>query len=136
MSGKIRYIVDLSEIKTPGRYTIKLDKYQSSLNISERAFHSLATSSLKAFYLIRSGIKISRMYAGKYARHCGHPDTTVIVHPSAASAARPSGTIISSPYGWYAAGDYNKYTVNSAYSIGLMVAVYEQNQNYFAKLTT
>ena len=52
MSGKIRYIVDLSEIKTPGRYTIKLDKYHSSFNISEKAYHSLATSSLKAFYLI------------------------------------------------------------------------------------
>ena len=136
MSGKIRYIVDLSEIKTPGRYTIKLDKYKSSFNISEKAFHSLATSSLKAFYLIRSGIDISRKYAGKYARHYGHPDTTVIVHPSAASAARPSGTIISSPYGWYDAGDYNKYTVNSAYSIGLMLDVYEQNQNYFVKLNT
>nr|MBP9984701.1 glycoside hydrolase family 9 protein [Prevotella sp.] len=130
------YIVDLSEIKTPGKYTIQLDKYRSSFNISENAFHNLATSSLKAFYLIRSGIDISSKYAGIYARRCGHPDTAVIVHPSAASSAVPSGTIISSPYGWYDAGDYNKYTVNSAYSIGLMLAVYEQNKDYFAKLNT
>lgn len=66
----------------------------------------------------------------------GHQNTAVIVHPSAASSAVPSGTIISSPYGWYDAGDYNKYTVNSAYSIGLMLAVYEQNKDYFAKLNT
>lgn len=136
MSGKMRYIVDLSEIKTPGKYTIQLDKYRSSFNISENAFHNLATSSLKAFYLIRSGIDISSKYAGIYARRCGHPDTAVIVHPSAASSAVPTGTIISSPYGWYDAGDYNKYTVNSAYSIGLMLAVYEQNKDYFAKLNT
>ena len=136
MSGKMRYIVNLSEIKTPGKYTIQLDKYQSSFNVSENAFHNLATSSLKAFYLIRSGIDISSKYAGIYARRCGHPDTAVIVHPSAASSAVPSGTIISSPYGWYDAGDYNKYTVNSAYSIGLMLAVYEQNKDYFAKLNT
>ena len=136
MSGKMRYIVELSEIKTPGKYTIQLDKYQSSFNVSENAFHNLATSSLKAFYLIRSGIDISSKYAGIYARRCGHPDTAVIVHPSAASSAVPTGTIISSPYGWYDAGDYNKYTVNSAYSIGLMLAVYEQNKDYFAKLNT
>ena len=136
MSGKMRYIVELSEIKTPGKYTILLDKYQSSFNVSENAFHNLATSSLKAFYLIRSGIDISSKYAGIYARRCGHPDTAVIVHPSAASSAVPTGTIISSPYGWYDAGDYNKYTVNSAYSIGLMLAVYEQNKDYFAKLNT
>ena len=136
MSGKMRYIVELSEIKTPGKYTIQLDKYRSSFNISENAFHNLATSSLKAFYLIRSGIDISSKYAGIYARRCGHPDTAVIVHPSAASSAVPTGTIISSPYGWYDAGDYNKYTVNSAYSIGLMLAVYEQNKDYFAKLNT
>ena len=136
MSGKMRYIVDLSEIKTPGKYTIQLDKYRSSFNISENAFHNLATSSLKAFYLIRSGIDISSKYAGIYARRYSHPDTAVIVHPSAASSAVPSGTIISSPYGWYDAGDYNKYTVNSAYSIGLMLAVYEQNKDYFAKLNT
>lgn len=136
MSGKMRYIVDLSEIKTPGKYTIQLDKYRSSFNVSENVFHNLATSSLKAFYLIRSGIDISSKYAGIYAHRCGHPDTTVIVHPSAASAARPSGTFISSPYGWYDAGDYNKYIVNSAYSIGLMLSVYEQNKDYFAELNT
>jgi endoglucanase len=36
-----------------------------------------------------------------------------LVHESAASEHRPAGTVISSPGGWYDAGDYNKYIVNS-----------------------
>ena len=66
----------------------------------------------------------------------GHADTRVLVHPSAASPLRPAGTVISSPLGWYDAGDYNKYVVNSAFSIGLMLAAYEQQHDYFAALNT
>ena len=44
--------------------------------------------------------------------------------------------MISSPLGWYDAGDYNKYVVNSAFSIGMMLACYEQNKDYFKKLST
>jgi endoglucanase len=91
----------------------------------------IAQASLKAFYLIRSGVPIEKNYAGEYARPRGHTDTCVYVHASAATVNRPEGTKISSPYGWYDAGDYNKYTVNSAYSCGLMLSAYEQVPDYF-----
>ena len=57
-----------------------------------------------------------------------------MIHPSAVSPGRPAGTIISSPLGWYDAGDYNKYIVNSSYSVGLMLMAYEQNKEYFNRL--
>lgn len=38
-----------------------------------------------------------------------------------ASFGRPAGTIISSPKGWYDAGDYNKYIVNSGFTLGLIL---------------
>lgn len=41
--------------------------------------------------------------------------------------------MISSPGGWYDAGDYNKYIVNSAYSIGLMQAIYARFPDYFIR---
>ena len=46
---------------------------------------------------------------------------------------RKAGTVISSPGGWYDAGDYNKYIVNSAYSIGLMQAIYARFPDYFIR---
>src|SRR5690606_4601775 len=54
-----------------------------------------------------------------------HPDTEVEVHASAASADRPAGTVISAPRGWYDAGDYNKYIVNSGISTWTLLAALE-----------
>ncbi|RYY34201.1 MAG: cellulase, partial [Sphingobacteriaceae bacterium] len=46
------------------------------------------------------------------------------------SANRPAGTIISSPGGWYDAGDYNKYIVNSGISMGTLLSLCEDFPEY------
>lgn len=73
---------------------------------------------------------IDEKYAGKWARPSGHPDDQVMVHSSAVSPERPEGTIISSPKGWYDAGDYNKYIVNSGFTIGVLLSLYEDYPVY------
>lgn len=119
-SGKVRRVFDFSEITKPGRYTIKAGKERMKFTVSENAFDALAEAGLKGFYHQRSGMDLDPAIAGKWARKGGHPDTVVYIHPSAVSKGRPEGTVISSPKGWYDAGDYNKYVVNSGYSMGLM----------------
>ena len=47
---------------------------------------------------------------------------------------RPAGTIISTPYGWYDAGDYNKYIVNSGISTFTLLSAYETYPSYFDTL--
>jgi endoglucanase len=59
-----------------------------------------------------------------------------LIHASAASNARPEGTILASPGGWYDAGDYNKYIVNSGITMGTLLAAYEDFPIYFAELKT
>ena len=135
-SEKTRFIVDISSLKTPGRYTIACEGEKSEFVIAKNALHDLSVASLKLFYLMRTGVPIEAAYAGKYARGVGHSDTHVLIHPSAASPGREANSVISSPLGWYDAGDYNKYVVNSAFSIGMMLACYEQNKDYFKKLST
>lgn len=135
-SKKKRFIVDVSELKTPGRYRIATKGAESQFVINKNALHDISVAALKMFYLMRTGIPIEKEYAGDYARPVGHPDTYVLVHPSAASKGRPAGSVISSPLGWYDAGDYNKYVVNSSFSIGLILAVYEQNKDYFNRFVT
>ena len=110
-SGKERKIFDFSEITEPGTYTVIAGDETAEFIISENALDALAEAALKGFYHQRSGIS-------------GHPDTLVYIHSSAATPERPEGTVISSPKGWYDAGDYNKYVVNSAYSMGLMANVF------------
>lgn len=133
LSQKTRYVVDLGSLSAVGDYRVAVGKESCLLHVSERPFGDLAKSSLRLFYLIRSGVPIDDPV---YGRPAGHPDTQVLVHNSAASPLRPAGTVISSPLGWYDAGDYNKYVVNSAFSIGLMFAAYEQQRSYFDALCT
>lgn len=133
LSQKTRYVVNLGELTAPGDYRVAVGKEACMLHVSEHPYRDIATASLRLFYLIRSGVPI---VDAVYGRPLGHPDTQVLVHNSAASPLRPAGTVISSPYGWYDAGDYNKYVVNSAFSIGLMFAAYELQRDYFGHLCT
>ncbi|MDO4461670.1 MAG: glycoside hydrolase family 9 protein [Bacteroidia bacterium] len=133
-SGQKRSRIVFSDLKTVGDYELRIGKNVKHFAIREDALRDATRAALKAFYYQRSGVELEERYAGKWARPMGHPDTQVMVHPTAATKKRPAGTIISSPFGWYDAGDYNKYIVNSAYSIGVMFQMYEMIPEYFAKL--
>ena len=104
--------------------------------ISDSVNKPAAVAALKGFYFQRASLPLEEKYAGKWHRSAGHPDTIVYIHPSAASAQRPSGTVISTPGGWYDAGDYNKYIVNSGISMGTLLSAYEDFPEYFEKLQT
>ncbi len=134
LSGKTRYVVDLGQLNATGLYRVSLGREACDLVVADRPFRDIARASLRLFYLIRSGVAID--LGGPFSRPMGHPDTRVLVHPSAASPLRPAGSVVSSPLGWYDAGDYNKYVVNSAFATGLMFAAYERIPDYFACLDT
>ena len=130
-------IADFTLLKTPGNYVLVVKDLGKSVpfTISNDAFTSLSKASIKAFYYNRASIALTSKYAGVYARAEGHPDTAVIVLPSASSAKRPVGTIISTPGGWYDAGDYNKYIVNSGISTFTLLSAYETYSKYFDTLS-
>ena len=123
-SGKKRRIFDFSQITAPGKYMVLAGKESHEFVISENAYDHLAAAALTAFYHQRSGMDLDTAIAGKWARKGGHPDTLVYIHASAADSIRKEGSVISSPKGWYDAGDYNKYVVNSGYSMGLMAQAF------------
>lgn len=135
-SGKKRTVADFSRLITPGQYVFCVNGHEQPFTIKEHALREVTTSAIKSYYLMRSGTVIEQQYAGEYARPLGHADTRVMIHPSAASPERPEGSYISSPLGWYDAGDYNKYIVNSAYSVAMMLLSYEQNREYYDSLNT
>lgn len=125
-----RQEIDFSTLTTPGTYILKASNYQQPITISAHPYKEALKAAIKAFYLQRSGMEIEKRYAGAYARPAAHMDTVVKIHPSAASAGRAAGDIISSPKGWYDAGDYNKYVVNSSFAIGMMLQSYALNKDY------
>jgi endoglucanase len=131
-------IADFSSFQQPGEYVLHVPGIGTSypFEISNDVHKEAAISSLKGFYYIRVSTPLEEKYAGKWHRPAGHPDTAVLVHPSAASARRPVGTKLSSPGGWYDAGDYNKYIVNSGITTGTMLSAYEDFSSYFDGLNT
>src|SRR3982751_3049221 len=137
-SSTITHIADFSEFTKAGNYYIYIPDVGNSytFSISKDANHAAAKAALKGFYYIRSDMPLEEQYAGKWHRPAGHPDTAVLVHASAVSAARPEGTVISTPGGWYDAGDYNKYIVNSGITMGTLLSAYEDFAPYFDTLNT
>lgn len=135
LSGKTRYTVDFSSLTRPGSYTMVAGRERVSVCITEHPLRDVLTLGMGAYYLQRSGEPILEEYAGIYARPMGHPDTHVLIHPSAAGPLRQAGQVISSPRGWYDAGDYNKYIVNSGFSVGIMLSAYEMQPDYYRSLS-
>ena len=128
-------LADFSRLNTAGRYRIKVDGLALSdpFTIKAGAYRALGDAALKGYYFNRSGVALHERHAGVYARSAGHPDDKVLVHASAASAARPEGTVIASAKGWYDAGDYNKYITSSAISTYTLLAAFEHFPAYFTK---
>jgi endoglucanase len=116
---------DFSGFRRSGRYKISCGSLESHpFNIGEKVHHAAAVAALKGFYYQRSNQAIDAEFGGKWQRPAGHPDTAVLIHSSAGGNA--SGTkYISSPGGWYDAGDYNKYIVNSGITMSTLLMSYE-----------
>jgi endoglucanase len=125
-------LAEFSVVREPGVYELHVPALGSShrFEIRPGVHEDLALAAMKGFYYQRASIALEPRYAGRWSRAAGHPDTVVLVHPSAATARRPAGTVISSPLGWYDAGDYNKYVVNSGITVGTLLSLYEDFPDY------
>lgn len=129
---------DITALSTAGNYKLVIPGMDSVayFSISPTVNREAAIAALKGFYYQRASMPLERKYAGEWARPEGHPDTTVLIHASAATKERPEGTVISTPGGWYDAGDYNKYIVNSGITMGTLLSAYEDFPDYFDSLST
>lgn len=127
-------LADFSSITTPGDYELKLVGVEQAapFEIAADNYEALNAASLKAFYFNRASTALLETHAGIYQRAAGHADTQALVHLSAASEARPEGTVVSSPKGWYDAGDYNKYIVNSGITTFTLLAAFNRFPDYFS----
>jgi endoglucanase len=122
-SGEHVKVGDFSEFKEPGRYTITVrDKGESHpFQISPDLYGEALKAAMKTYYFQRASMPLDEKYAGKYARAMGHPDDSCTYHPS---SGKTEGRL-SSPGGWYDAGDYNKYVVNAGVTVGILLGAAE-----------
>ena len=134
LSAESVKIADFSDFAKQGSFELFIDGGSSSFEfeITNRVFDSLSSGLIKALYYNRASVPLLAEHAGPWARAAGHPDDAVIIHPSAESPGRPAGSTISSPGGWYDAGDFNKYVVPISSSISHMLTAYEQFPDHYS----
>ena len=135
-SGDTVRRADFSWLNSKGTFLLEIPgcdvRYQ--ITVSDKPYDEVVRAAIKAFYYNRTAIPLEEKYAGYWYRQAGHPDTVVYVHASAATEQRPEGTVISSPLGWYDAGDYNKYVVNSAITTYTLLKALKDYREYFDTL--
>lgn len=124
-------VIDITEIDAEGTYEIDVEDLKQSFTIGDNVYQDLSSAVLKYYYYNRASTAITSTYGGVWSRASGLPDTQVRIHSSAATSARPTGTIISAPKGWFDAGDYNKYVVNSGISTYTLLAAFEHYKSYY-----
>lgn len=131
------WLADFTGFSLAGNWVVTVPGlgYSWPFEIKSRVHEELAKSSLRSYYFQRMSTSLPYEYAGPWSRPAGHPDNHVMVHASAANQNRPEGTIISAPKGWYDAGDYNKYVVNSGITMGTMLSAWEDFPGYYRDLT-
>lgn len=121
----------LPESLPAGRYRLAqgTDKLAPDFSVAPGRDAMLVKAGMKSFYHNRASTATDSLFAGKWARPAGHPDTLVKRHASTGQ----SGTL-SAPKGWYDAGDYGKYIVNSGVTTWLLLDLYEKAPTIFDTL--
>ncbi|MFA9391517.1 MAG: glycoside hydrolase family 9 protein [Prolixibacteraceae bacterium] len=122
-------LADFSSVAKIGKYKIRIPDFGESyaFEISPTVLRKAAYASLKSYYYQRCSYELKPEFAGVWARPAGHPDTDCILHSSTGKSGK-----ISSPGGWYDAGDFGKYVINAGISVGTMLSFYENYSNFFA----
>ncbi len=135
-SNENTMIADFSAFDTEGEYKINVGNDLSSyqFSIKPQVHLELSKASIKAYYFNRASMEIEPLYGERWARAMGHPDNEAEIHSSAESTTRPAGTKICSPMGWYDAGDYGKYIVNSGITTYTLFAAYQAFPEFYDTL--
>ena len=130
-SGQNVQLVDFSKLSEAGKYSIKVNGnvLRSDLVVKSQTYEDIVKASIKWFYYQRASMALESQYAGKWSRAAGHTNPTAELHNSTGA----SGTINSSK-GWYDAGDYGRYIVNSGITTYTLLSLYAHFPNYFKTL--
>lgn len=124
LSNEILSYADFTALHDTGSYRLFVKDlgYSPPFRIKNHVFDPAMKAATKGFYFLRMSTPLLASHAGKWSRPMAHPDDALLFHPS---SGHSEGSY-SSPGGWYDAGDYNKYTLNGAFSVGVMLALAEE----------
>lgn len=117
---------DITGVTEPGEYRLNIKGAEPVFfSISTNPYGALHDAAIKAFYYARAGLALDPAFAGKWHRSAGHADTSVQRINST------SGNTTAHRKGWYDAGDYNKYMVNSGITTYTLMRAYLDHPDFY-----
>jgi len=132
-ANEMAQIADFSSLTTPGTFSLESSVGASeNFQIVSNTYTDLLRGGIKAFYYNRASIDITEEFAGPWARKANPADDQAILHPL---QFPDDSRQFSTPKGWYDAGDYGRYIVNSGVTVYTMLALYDAFPDYFDTLT-
>lgn len=118
-------IIDFSDFNIPGEYKIKTagtpPVISHTFSIKENPYDEALQTILKSYYYHRCGIQVRGDQEWKYET----------CHLADAPFFDNSQQFKEVTGGWHDAGDYNKFSGNTALSAGLLLYAYEHNPSIF-----
>lgn len=116
-SGDTVRQVDFSEITEPGEYFLFSDGLKKTFYIKEKPYHELLTALVKSMYYLRCGCALEEKHAGVYKHGVCHTGKAKLIHDES--------VVLDVTGGWHDAGDYGRYIVPAAVTLGHMFYSYE-----------
>jgi endoglucanase len=116
-------LADFTRLSREGQFRIEVDGAAQSpdFRIAKDALNWPFHCAFRAMYLWRCGTEVSANFAGvTYRQRPCHLQDAYLDYVGGPAAERKDGC-----GGWHDAGDYNKYTVNGAFTVGMMLQAWE-----------
>jgi endoglucanase len=123
--------IDFSAVNREGTYRIEFEgggssEFQVASDLYNWPFYCVT----RGMYLLRCGAAVSDVADGNQFEHGAcHLDDAYLDF-----VGGPVGKRKDASGGWHDAGDYNKYTVNAAFTLGMMLTCWEHFQQKLAAL--
>lgn len=135
-SGEIYSSIDFTEIVKEGTYSLELGDGQCAypIIILDTFPLDLCKQAMQSKFYNRASMPITEEFGGIWARPLAHPDDSILIHETAADNGHKPGDVVSSPGGWYDAGDYNKYIVNSSITVHTLLSAFERYPGIFQSM--
>jgi endoglucanase len=125
---------DFTALKREGAYEVKIRGSSGSsapFFVRKDIYNWPFYCVFRAMYLWRCGTEVSAEFAGRHYEHAAcHLDDAYLNYVGGPKDKRQDAI-----GGWHDAGDYNKYTVNAAFTVGTMLKAWEHFREKLAPLT-
>ncbi len=118
-------VVDFSALTAPGSYYLNVEGVGKSVpfRVADEVYNDSLELQMAGLYGLRCGMAVSISHGGNIFQHD-------VCHTADGKMDYVGGTgTIDGTGGWHDAGDYGKYMVNAAFSMGVMLKGWEHFSN-------